>query len=302
VLGLFGYYRRLVCNFADIARPLTELLRTTSAEPATDRLADDEERNLRAGHAEYREWRDKLARERGEPLWPEEQWTEILECKLKVHAQRRARARTQAASAPKKRAQWKWGPRQQEAFETLKRRLVTAPILAHPDFTSRFYVHTDASAHAIEAVLTQFQDERERVIAYYSATLTGSEQKWTTTEREACAIFQAVKRFHAYLAGAPFTVVTDHAALKYLLGMRDPTGRIARWLTFLHSSTPLRSSIVVAGPMQMPTRCHVCLSSRSSSLTRLSVMSPWWEQLLQLNTRRREREGTGEKATSATGI
>jgi hypothetical protein len=75
-----------------------------------------------------------------------------------------------------KDVKWKWGREEQEAFDALKQKLVTAPVLGYPDPTLPDVLDTDASAHGIGAVLSQEQEGKERVIGYYSKTLGDSEQ------------------------------------------------------------------------------------------------------------------------------
>lgn len=123
-----------------------------------------------------------------------------------------------------------WTSKAQESFDALKKALTEAPILAYPDFSLPFIVACDASDVGLGAVLSQVQGGVERVIAYASWTLKNAETKYTVTERECLAIIRSVKYFRPYLHGAKFTIVTDHSALKWLFGQKDPTGRIARWI------------------------------------------------------------------------
>ena len=126
-----------------------------------------------------------------------------------------------------------WNDNCQEAFELLKQRLTSAPILAFPNFEIPFIVYTDASEYAMGAVLSQVQEGRERVIAYWSRQLRKAERNYSTIEREALAVVGAVKEFYPYLYGFPFELVTDHNPLTSLKSLKDTGGRIARWLLFL---------------------------------------------------------------------
>ncbi|CAB0042942.1 unnamed protein product [Trichogramma brassicae] len=137
----------------------------------------------------------------------------------------------------KKDVPWKWGPEQQEAFDHLKQALVTAPVLARPDFTKPFKVQSDASAYAIGAVLTQEHEDGEHPIVYISRVLNKAEKNYSTTERECLAVVWAIKKFRPYLEGYTFTVVTDHSALKSLQTAREPAGRLARWALELQNWT-----------------------------------------------------------------
>ncbi len=126
-----------------------------------------------------------------------------------------------------------WSTEAQEAFEILKAALVSSPILAYPNPEGQFILDTDASNHGIGAVLSQIQDEEERVIAYFSRTLNKAERQYCVTRKELLAIVTAVKHFHHYLYGKPFVIRTDHGALRWLTKFKNPEGQVARWLEVL---------------------------------------------------------------------
>ena len=126
-----------------------------------------------------------------------------------------------------------WSDECNSAFETLKKKMVEAPILAHPDFSKEFIIDTDASDVAIGAVLSQKFDEKEYVIAYASRTLTKSERRYCVTKKELLALVHFVKYFRHYLYGKPFTVRTDHGSLRWLMNFKNPEGQIARWIEIL---------------------------------------------------------------------
>ena len=125
---------------------------------------------------------------------------------------------------------FQWTPSCQEAFEELKDRLTTPPIL---DFSQEFILHTDASATALGAVLCQAQNGQERVISYWSRQLSKPERNYSTIEREALAAVAAIKEFYPYLYGFSFTLVTDHNPLTALKSLKDVGDRLARWMMFL---------------------------------------------------------------------
>lgn len=83
---------------------------------------------------------------------------------------------------------WRWDEACQEAFNILKQKLQSAPILAYPDFSKPFTLHTDASIIGLKAVLCQEQDGKEQVIAYASRSVTKEERKWGITELECLAV------------------------------------------------------------------------------------------------------------------
>lgn len=133
-------------------------------------------------------------------------------------------------SSGKKAPPFKWTPEAEESFQMLKQALVSAPILACPDFTKPFSLHCDASAYGIAGMLAQEIDGKEHPIAFASKSLSKCETNYSATEREALAVVFAVEHFRPYLEGSkPFKIVTDHASLRWFLNLSNPTGRLARW-------------------------------------------------------------------------
>lgn len=128
-----------------------------------------------------------------------------------------------------KKEKFVWSPQCQQAFETLKEKLVSAPILAYPDFNLPFHLYVDASQTGIGLTLGQIVDGAEKVIAYAGRDLNPAERNYSATEREALAVIDGIKRFQSYLQGQKFTIHTDHHALRWLMSPADPTGRLARW-------------------------------------------------------------------------
>ena len=128
-----------------------------------------------------------------------------------------------------KNKKFDWNDKCETAFQTLKERLVTEPILSYPDFSKPFELYVDSSGVAIGMVLGQFQNGMEKVIAYGGRSLSAAERNYSTTEQEALAVIAGIKHFHPYLTGRQFIVHTDHHSLKWLLGLKMSRGRLARW-------------------------------------------------------------------------
>ena len=126
-----------------------------------------------------------------------------------------------------------WNPSCQLAFDTLKHKLTTPPILAYPDFLSPFLVYSDASSTAIGGVLGQIQQNKEVVISYGSRQLTKAERNYSAVEREVLAAVWTIKEFYPYVYGFPFKLVTDHNPLISLRSLKDVGGRLSRWIMYL---------------------------------------------------------------------
>ena len=124
-----------------------------------------------------------------------------------------------------------------DAIAALKKVLKSEPLLAHPDWDLPFEVHCDASNYAIGVVLCQVIDGKERVVGYYSRLMRDAEKKYDVTQKECLAVVWAAKKLRPYLYGRPFIVRTDHAALKWLLNLKDHTGRLMRWSVLLQDYT-----------------------------------------------------------------
>ena len=124
----------------------------------------------------------------------------------------------------KKGTKFEWTEACADAFDKLKRALISAPILAYPDFTKEFLLFV-----GIGFTLAQKHNGKEVVIAYNGRGLNQAEKNYSTTEREALALVEGIKKFQPYLFGRKFTVITDHSSLRWLMNVKDATGRLARW-------------------------------------------------------------------------
>jgi hypothetical protein len=121
-----------------------------------------------------------------------------------------------------------------EAFNTLKKKLASAPILVAPNWDKDFEVYVDASNVAVGAVLSQ-KDEKghDHPIYFASRQLVQAERNYTVTEREALGMIFSVQKFRHYLLGYKFVFHVDHDALKYMINKPQLSGRIARWVLLL---------------------------------------------------------------------
>ena len=127
-----------------------------------------------------------------------------------------------------------WDQNCKDAFKKLIEILTNEPILRQPDFDKQFIIHTDSSGIAVGAILSQKDDNnREYAIAYASKKFQDYEQNMGITEKEMAAVVFGVKEFRHFIFGTKFKVVTDHNALRYLMNLKDPRGKLARWHFFL---------------------------------------------------------------------
>ena len=124
-----------------------------------------------------------------------------------------------------------WGECQEEAFNALKTRLSTPPILQLPDCNRQFFLRTDASNTGIGAVLLQEKDDTAEKfpVSYASRKLLPRERAYATVEKEALAIVWGIQKFEPYLYGRDFVLQTDHQSLTYLQKSKLTNARIMRW-------------------------------------------------------------------------
>lgn len=124
---------------------------------------------------------------------------------------------------------FQWTEECEQAFQTLKSKLLTAPVLAYPDPSKHFILTCDASDTAVGYVLGQLDDtKKEFVVAYGGKALSTDEKKFSTTEKECLAVLYGIAAYRPYLAHTEFTIVTDHKALVWLQTAKH-TGRLERW-------------------------------------------------------------------------
>ena len=112
-----------------------------------------------------------------------------------------------------------WGPKHQEAFDSLKGALTIAPVLGYADYTKPFILETDASHDGLSAILSQEQDGKSRVLAFASRRLRPSEKNsslYSSMKLEFLAMKWVITdKFRHYLLGGKFKVITDNNPLTY---------------------------------------------------------------------------------------
>ena len=142
----------------------------------------------------------------------------------------------------RKSTMFTWCESEEESFQTLKQKLCDAPVLSYFDKTCHTQIIADASPYGLAAVLVQKQNGQNRIIAYASRTLSQIERKYSQTEKEALALLWSCERFHVYLYGADFNLLTDHKALEFIFSPRSkPSARVERWMLRLQ---PYRYKVI----------------------------------------------------------
>jgi hypothetical protein len=107
-----------------------------------------------------------------------------------------------------------------EAFQILKKALISAPIIQPPNWKLSFEIMCDARDFAVRAVLGQTKDKKHYAISYASKTLFVPQLNYATTKKELLVVVFAIDKFRSYLVGMKVIIYTDHAALKYLLNKK----------------------------------------------------------------------------------
>ncbi|MCO5588727.1 hypothetical protein L7F22_042686 [Adiantum nelumboides] len=129
----------------------------------------------------------------------------------------------------KKNVKYVWTEKKQQAFDTLKQKLTSQPVLALPDLSKPFEVQCDACGDCLGAVLLQ----EGHAIAYESRRLSSDEQILGIYEKELLVVLHALDSLKHYLFGTPFILRTDHQSLKYFMTQTKLSDKQMRWENFL---------------------------------------------------------------------
>lgn len=178
-----------------------------------------------------------------------------------------------------------WNEKHQQILERLVDMLMEPPVLAYPDFNHPFTLHTDASQKGLGAVLYQHQDEKLRVIAYGSRTLTPAEQNYHlhSGKLEFLALKWAIcDKFRDYLFYAPhFTVFTDNNPLTYVLSTAKLNAVGHRWVGQLADFRfdiryrPGKSNIDADTLSRCPLDINTLMTQCSEELSEEAVCTIW---------------------------
>jgi hypothetical protein len=134
-------------------------------------------------------------------------------------------------------AEWNWGSEQQTAFDELRRRITSTPILSFAQDDKPFRLEADSSDYATGAVLSQQTDSdgKWHPVAFYSKSLNAVERNYEIHDKEMLAIIRALEEWRHFLEGArqKFEVWTDHKNLEYFMTAKKLNRRQARWSLYL---------------------------------------------------------------------
>jgi len=133
---------------------------------------------------------------------------------------------------------WQWNSSCKSAFQKIKDLIVSAGVLTHYQPELPLVLATDASPYGIGAVISHVIDNTEKPIAFASRTLTKAERNYSQLDREALGIVYGVKKFHQYLYGRKWTLVTDHKPLTSIFHPHKAipamaAARLQRWALLL---------------------------------------------------------------------
>lgn len=129
--------------------------------------------------------------------------------------------------------QFSWTTETEHAFQTIKTKHTTAPVLMLPNFDVAFELHCDASKSGIGAVLSQ----ANKPVAFFSEKIAGSRLRYSTYDVELYAVVQAIKHWRHYLFHREFVLYTDHDALKHMSSQDKVSSRHAAWFAYLQQFT-----------------------------------------------------------------
>ena len=114
---------------------------------------------------------------------------------------------------------WRWSQECEQLFVKAKKTLSLSEVLVHYILDYPLKLAADASQYGVGAIIShRLPDGREHPIAFASRTLNPSEFNYAQIEKQALALIYGVRKFHQYLYGRRFTLVTDHKPLTVILG------------------------------------------------------------------------------------
>nr|GEV45935.1 putative reverse transcriptase domain-containing protein [Tanacetum cinerariifolium] len=166
-----------------------------------------------------------------------------------------------------KKVKFDCGNKQEEAFQIIKQKLCSAPILALPEGNDDFVVYCDASIKDLGAMLMQ----REKVIAYGLRQLKVYEKNYTTHDLELGAVVFALKIWRHYLYGTKCTVFIDHKSIQHILDKKELNMRQHRWLELLSDYDFIEFPLAEEVPTASEESCH-CEKKREATTVKIALL------------------------------
>lgn len=135
----------------------------------------------------------------------------------------------------KNEVSFNWTQEHEQCFQKSKQFLMSNKVLHHFNPNLPIFITCDASGYGVGAVLSHGKD---KPVLFVSSTLSSTEKKYSNLERESLAIIFALKKFHKYIFGRKFVLITDHEPLKFIFGRNKgipatAAARITRWAILL---------------------------------------------------------------------
>lgn len=148
---------------------------------------------------------------------------------FRKHVEKFAEKAQSLYSLTRKNMPFLWDESCQMAFETLKRALITPPVLTYVRFNERLNLFCDASFSAIGSVLTNGIIPNDKPIAYFSKSLTDTQKRYSAIEKEMASIIISIQKFNYYLANRKFLLATDSLPIVHMFKSKNVSNRIHRW-------------------------------------------------------------------------
>ena len=122
----------------------------------------------------------------------------------------------------KKNSLFKWGDDEKEAFKTIKQAIINGASLSTPNFSNSFILYTFSSNMSCIAVLTQSNEHKiEGPIVFFSSNFQGDELNYTWEEKQAFAVYKAIKYFRPFLLNTPIKVIVPFSTVRKLLIQKE---------------------------------------------------------------------------------
>ena len=178
------------------------------------------------------------------------------------------------------------------AFEEIKSRLVTTPIMATPDWNKEFEIMCDVIDYAMGAILGQRTENIFRAIDYASKTFNEAQENYFTNEKEMLAMGFACEKFKPYILGSHVIIHTDHAAIKYPMAKKDAKPRLIRWVLLLqefdleikdkkgHENVIVDYLCILEKPTEEEKGIEIAENFLDEQLFQLSIQVPWYVDIV----------------------